>query len=392
MRGSAASVGAALAGALAAALVIGVVAGARGGLITAAILAPVGGLTVLAAARAHRRPRLRGQIGMTAALAAVPLVTIVALFVLVMFVSARDGLVAALAAAYAGLVAGLAGRLAIQPVLSDVDLLHAALNAVGAGERAPVVPAGGDELAELGADVRAMAARLQAGEDARRHLIAAVSHDLRTPLTSLRLLAEAVGDEVVDSETRQRYLAQLPVHVRALSALIDDLFELSRIEAGDIAWSMQRVALGELVAETVDVMRAQADVRSVSVRAEIPDELACASGNPEKLQRVLFNLIQNAIRHTPADGSVVVRAERAADGGVEVEVADTGEGIDAEERAQVFEPFFRGGNEVARTGDGAGLGLAVSRAIVEAHGGRIWLADAGAEPGTRIRFTLPVAA
>ena len=101
---------------------------------------------------------------------------------------------------------------------------------------------------------------------------------------------------------------------------------------------------------------------------------------------MLFNLIQNAIRHTPADGSVVVRAAPAGDA-VEIEVADTGSGIAAAERDRVFEPFYRGGTDAARTSDGAGLGLAISRAIVEAHGGRIWLADAGA--GTAVRFSLP---
>jgi signal transduction histidine kinase len=104
---------------------------------------------------------------------------------------------------------------------------------------------------------------------------------------------------------------------------------------------------------------------------------------------VLFNLIQNAIRHTPPDGSVVVRAEPGGEG-VEVEVADTGDGIAPTERDRVFEPFFRGGAETARTRNGAGLGLAISRAIIEAHGGRIWLAESA--HGTRVRFSLPKAA
>jgi signal transduction histidine kinase len=103
---------------------------------------------------------------------------------------------------------------------------------------------------------------------------------------------------------------------------------------------------------------------------------------------VLFNLIQNAIRHTPADGSVVVRAESVADQ-IEVEVADSGNGIAPEERERIFTAFYRGGADAARTSAGAGLGLAVSRAIVEAHGGRIWLADATV--GTRVRFSVPVA-
>jgi signal transduction histidine kinase len=176
------------------------------------------------------------------------------------------------------------------------------------------------------------------------------------------------------------------IHIDALSALIDDLFELSRLEAGDIRWSLERVPLKELVGETVEAMRTQAEIKGVAVSAELPPSLAPAHANPEKLQRVLFNLIQNAIRHTPADGSVVVRAEPVADR-IEVEVADNGDGIAPEEREQVFTAFYRG--DAARTSAGAGLGLAVSRAIVEAHGGRIWLADTAV--GTRVRFSVPVA-
>ena len=229
-----------------------------------------------------------------------------------------------------------------------------------------------------------------ASEAARRDLVAAVSHDLRTPLTSLRLLAEAVVDEVVDGDTRAAYLHRMGVHIDALSALIDDLFELSRLEAGDIGWSLQQVPLGDLVGETVEAMRVQAERKGVAVRAEIPAALNPARANPEKVQRVLFNLIQNAIRHTPGDGSVVVRASEVGDC-IEVEVADTGAGIPPEEREHVFEAFFRGGSDAAARsgadGAGAGLGLAVSRAIVEAHGGRIWLADAPV--GTQVRFSLP---
>jgi signal transduction histidine kinase len=124
------------------------------------------------------------------------------------------------------------------------------------------------------------------------------------------------------------------------------------------------------------------------VSSSFPEPLSPVRANPEKLQRVLFNLIQNAIRHTPADGSVVVRAQPAA-AGVEVEVADTGEGIALAERAHVFDAFYRGGDGgAARTGESAGLGLAVSRAIVEAHGGRIWVADSA--QGTRVCFQLPL--
>jgi signal transduction histidine kinase len=240
-----------------------------------------------------------------------------------------------------------------------------------------------------GALAAALVARLVAAERsrreveaARRRLVASVSHDLRTPLASLRLLVESIDDGVVTGETRDRYLGEIRTHVAALSALIDDLFELSRIEAGEIAWTMGRVELRELVGDTVAAMRAPAAARGVALGAELPAEEVVARANAEKLQRVLFNLIQNAIRHTPADGSVTVRA-RTAGGGVEVEVADDGAGISAAEGDRVFDAFYRGEDDA---GDGAGLGLAISRAIVEAHGGRIWL-EPGA-PGTRVRFTL----
>jgi signal transduction histidine kinase len=220
-------------------------------------------------------------------------------------------------------------------------------------------------------------------EDARRGLVAAASHDLRTPLASLRLLVEAIDDGVA-GEDRDRYLREIRTHVAVLSDLIDDLFELSRIEAGDISWTMRRVELGDLIGDTVAAFRTSAEERGVHLAAELPDDKVVAEADAEKVQRVLYNLIQNAIRHTPADGSVTVRA-KGGPGEVEVEVADSGEGIPAGQNERVFDAFYRG--DSARDGDGAGLGLAISRAIVEAHGGRIWLEDG--HPGTRVRFTLP---
>jgi signal transduction histidine kinase len=224
-------------------------------------------------------------------------------------------------------------------------------------------------------------------EEARRQLVAAASHDLRTPLASLRLLVESIDDGVATGETRERYLREIRTHVEVLSGLVDDLFELSRIEAGDISWTMRQVELGDLIGDTVAALRAPAEARGVTIAAELPaGEGVVAEANAEKVQRVLFNLIQNAIRHTPADGSVTVRARDQGDR-VEVEVADDGEGIPEGADEHIFEAFYRGDD--ARGEDGAGLGLAISRAIVEAHGGKIWL-ERGS-PGTRVHFTLKAA-
>jgi signal transduction histidine kinase len=293
-------------------------------------------------------------------------------------------------------LAVLGARLIAAGILRDVEAIRDGLGAVGRGSREVTIQTTArDELAELAVAANAMIAALRDEESARdqsdsarRALVAAVSHDLRTPITSLRLLADAVGDDIVDGELRRSYLGRMRTHIDAVSALIDDLFELSRLEAGDISWSLERVPLGELVGETVEAMRLEAESKGVAVVAHIPPELSPARANPEKLQRVLFNLIQNAIRHTPADGSVVVRAEPVASG-IEIEIADTGDGIADADREHVFTAFYRAGSNLARTGDGAGLGLAISRAIVEAHGGRIWLAESGR--GTRVRFSLHAA-
>ncbi|MFA9400079.1 MAG: sensor histidine kinase [Acidobacteriota bacterium] len=310
-----------------------------------------------------------------------------------MFLSHHDAVVVSVMATVIGVVALRVGEIVARGVMNDVESLRDGLEAVGDGSRDTVVEVGGDdELAELADSVNAMITRLGAEEasreeadSARRRLVASVSHDLRTPLASLRLLVESIEDGVATGETRDRYISQLRVHVSVLSGLVDDLFELSRIEAGDITWTMSRIELDSLVGETVEAMRTEADDLGVRVTAELPGGELLAEANPEKVQRVLFNLIQNAIRHTPADGSVTVRA-RSLSGAVEVEVTDEGAGIAPVDRDHVFEPFYRGGTDSSRTTEGAGLGLAISRAIVEAHGGEIWLEPSGR--GTRMRFTL----
>lgn len=367
--------------------------GRPAGVDTLAILLPAGLATVLAAhaivAARARIGSLRRQFALLAAVAAAQLAIAVGAFVALMFVSGHDAFFTVLVAAYAGALGLWAGRLLGRRALTDVDAVRTTLDAVGQGRRdVRTNLTGRDELARLGADVDAMVATLATEERARRGLIASVSHDLRTPITSLRLLVDAIDDELVtDPAMRREYLRRIAANLQALSALIDDLFELSRLEAGDIRWEMERVMLDELVQETIEAMRPHADAGAVAVRAELAPRLGAARANPEQIQRVLFNLLQNAIRHTPADGSVVVRAVPASEGTIEIEVADSGPGIAVDERERIFEPFFRGGDRGARGDDGAGLGLAIARAIVEAHGGRIWLADA--PDGTSVRFRLP---
>jgi signal transduction histidine kinase len=376
--------------------IVGPVYGAHAAAVTAGLVAAVSALGLAAAHRlADQRPRrpLRARFDVVVGVAVgVVLATVLAAAQL-MFVSKHDALIVSAIVVAAALVALRAGRVASARVVREVGQIRDALTAVGAGERDRRVVAGSAaELAELADAVTRMIGQLaqeetrrDAADSARRRLVASISHDLRTPLAALRLMLAAIEDEVVDERTRTRYLATMHTHVRALGSMIDELFELSRLEAGDLDWSIRQVELPELVDETVAAMRVEAEAKGVDVAAELGALPSPARADPERLQRVLFNLIQNAIRHTPADGSVTLRAERAGDW-VEIEVADTGAGIPPEDRERLFEPFVRGENDGER-GTGAGLGLVISRAIVEAHGGRIWLADS--EVGTRVRFVIP---
>jgi signal transduction histidine kinase len=379
-------------------LVFGSVYGAGEGLLMGAFTLACGTPVMVAVHVLARRRRLAASLArqLTIGIAVtVGLVTVgVACAGLLMVISPHDALTTTELLVFAGALIAYCTWVFARDAIADVESVRDGLRAVGEGRRdVRIESRGRDELAQLAESANRMTAQLRereverdAADSARRGLVAAVSHDLRTPLTSLRLLAEAVEDGVVDPQTRARYLEQMSVHIGSLSALIDDLFELSRLEAGEIEWSMQRVRLDELLHETVEAMRVEADAKRVAVEVSTPGQLAPARGNPEKLQRVLFNLIQNAIRHTPADGSVTVAAVSNGTT-LEVEVADSGEGLDPGDHERVFEPFYRGRNGDSRSGDGSGLGLTICRAIVEAHGGEITLASSSS--GTRVTFSVP---
>ncbi|GAA0397533.1 HAMP domain-containing sensor histidine kinase [Microbispora corallina] len=231
--------------------------------------------------------------------------------------------------------------------------------------------------------------RERALESARRELVAWVSHDLRTPLAGLRAMTEALEDGVVDDPgTVRRYHAQMRLEVDRLSGMVDDLFELSRIHAGSLKLSRGRVGLGDLLADALAGVEPLARAKRVRLLGEADPGLP-VDVDADELARAVRNLVVNAIRHTPADGTVSVRA--TADGETAtVSVLDCCGGIPEEDLPRVFEVAFRG--EAARTpgqGGGAGLGLAIARGIVEAHEGEIGVVNEG--PGCRFDIRIPLA-
>jgi signal transduction histidine kinase len=224
-------------------------------------------------------------------------------------------------------------------------------------------------------------ARERAVEAQRRDLITAVSHDLRTPLASLRAMAEAIDEGVVDDPpTMRRYVAEIRRSAESLGALIDDLFELVQLEPEAIAAEARRATVEEVVSTALAACGGDAQRKGLRVETE----LNCVADAPcsPRLGRVLQNLVQNAIRHTPADGTVTVEADRGP-GTLRLTVSDSGEGIPADSIDRVFEPFWRG--DAARSTEGAGLGLALSKRIVESLGGEI---EVESDPSYGSRFAV----
>jgi two-component system, OmpR family, sensor histidine kinase SaeS len=315
-----------------------------------------------------------------------------------MFVSRHDARVLLVLLGFSLVVSMRIARLFAASAAGHLARLGRALATLARREETePIAETGPAELAAVAASANAMARDLRAAEAeaaaadrARRELVAAVSHDLRTPLAALSLLVDAIADGVVTSpEEVAEYQARMRVHLRHLMRLVDDLFELARLEAGDVRFAREAVAVPEFVGETVEAFRPRAEARALTLADDVEAAVPAVAASPERLQRVLFNLLENAVEHTPAGGEVRLTARRD-DGAVAFEVADSGAGISARDAVRVFDRFYRGGDDASRPAGGAGLGLAIARAIVEAHGGTIWVANPG-EPGARVRFTVPAA-
>jgi signal transduction histidine kinase len=331
-------------------------------------------------------PTVRLQLTGLALLAVVLPLAVVLLSGWVMFHMGDDVKILAVTAASAS-AAVIAALLVGRPIAAGVDRLRDSSSALAAGDLQARAPeAGPAELTQLARSFNEMAENLSRLFDARRELVAWASHDLRTPIASLQAMLEAVEDGVAAPE---RYLPAMGEQVRILAWLVDDLFELARIDAGALTLELRSAELASLVESCVRGVEAEARARQVQVEARVADG-AWAQCEPAKIERVLYNLLTNALRHTPADGSVAVFLEPRADE-VEVTVEDTGDGLAPAAADRMFERFWR--DDAARTSGeaGAGLGLAIARGLVEAHGGRIW-AESRPEGGTRVSFTLPAAA
>jgi signal transduction histidine kinase len=362
----------------------------------AAYLVPALGVTVIAMAIAGpllSKASMRQRFGTVALVGTV--VAMANLFVLAttMFVSDHDATLVGVLLLYS-IGAGVGSSLAVARMSSSaLNRLTGVARALGRGDLETRVGdlKAGPELDTLARTLDEMADQLKQAQErereveaTRRDLITAVSHDLRTPLASLRAMIEAIDEGVVDdSPSLRRYAREMRRSINQLVGMVDDLFELAQLDAGAIEAETQRGRLGEVVRSALAVVELQAEEKGLALVATLngSEDALCSP----RIARVLQNLLANAIRHTPADGAVRIDARRSPPW-LELSVEDTGEGIAPEDLKRIFDPFFRA--DPSRSGGSAGLGLSLAKRIVEALGGRIE-AKSQLARGSRFAVFLP---
>src|SRR5215211_2128275 len=228
--------------------------------------------------------------------------------------------------------------------------------------------------------------RIRRLETVRRDFVSNLSHELRTPLASLKALAETLQEGALeDLPAARRFVDQIQIEVDALTQMVNELLELSKIESGRFSLDRSPVAAHELLNSAFRRMQVQAERANINLRLECADDLPKVEADSQRLEQVLVNLIHNAVKFTRPGGEVTLCAEPIP-GEVRFAVQDTGVGIPTDEVSRIFERFYR--VDKSRTGSGTGLGLSIARHIVEAHGGKIWVESTEGR-GSTFYFTIP---
>lgn len=288
-----------------------------------------------------------------------------------------------------GLLGLLFGVQMSRGLAAPLDRLAAVAREVGAGRLdAHIAPSGSLEMREVVAAFNDMAAALKGSLTQRRDMVADIAHELRTPLSVLQANIQALQDGVYPLD--QAEIARLGAQTQLLSRLVDDLHALAQAESGQLRLDRERVDVAALAANTLSNFQSLAEKAEVTLSLDVPAALPPPLGDAIRLNQVLHNLMANAIRHTPAGGRVSIRAWREGPS-LHLEVADTGQGIPPADLPLVFERFYRVDRSRSRAQGGSGMGLAIARAIVEAHGGAIEAQSTGVSgQGSRITIVLPL--
>jgi signal transduction histidine kinase len=292
-----------------------------------------------------------------------------------------------LAAVVASLAAVLLTLGLSRRILGPIEALTAAARRMEKGDLSQRVEVQSrDEIGELARAFNAMADGLAHLEKLRHNMVTDVSHELRTPLSNIRGYLEALRDGVI--EPNPEITDSLYEEAMLLNRLVNDLQELSLAEAGQLRLERRAVAPADVVNRALEAARPRAEAKGIALQVDLPEDLPLVDADPQRVGQVLGNLLSNGLTYTPSGGGIVVGA-RARESEVEISVRDTGAGIPAEDIPYVFERFYRADKSRSRATGGAGLGLAIARQLVEAHGGRIWVESTEGQ-GSTFTFALPI--
>jgi histidine kinase len=288
------------------------------------------------------------------------------------------------------LAALLASLLLSRRIVAPLRTLSSASQHIAGGHYAERVQVtGSDEIAQLSTSFNKMAVQLEQVESMRRQLIGDVTHELRTPLTSIKGYMEGLVDGVLPASSET--FNQIHHEADRLSRLVDDLQELSRVEAKAYSLDVRSVAVSNLLQTTVKRLTPQATAKRITLRSNLPADLPPVQADEDRITQVLLNLVANAIQYTPEGGNVIISAVRKADE-VHILVQDTGVGIPPEHLANLFTRFYRVDKSRSRNaGGGSGIGLTIAKHLVEAHGGQIWVESKGEGQGSTFTFSLKTA-
>lgn len=274
-------------------------------------------------------------------------------------------------------------------ISAPIRILTTTARKLGKGDFSQRVPSKGKgEIAELSLAFNSMADDIERNEKLRQNLVADTAHELRTPLTNLRGYLEAIKDDVIKPDATT--INSLYEEASLLTRLVDDLQELALADASELKLAIQADDISSVIKRAVVSSQSQANDKGISLVIELPDKLPLCNIDSQRIAEVLHNLISNAITHTPQDGTITISA-REVEHYVEVTVADTGEGIPAEELENIFERFYRVDRSRSRRTGGSGLGLTIAKRLVEAQGGKISVQSEQGK-GSRFTFTVPIAA